>query len=115
MRLHDYLEFFAKEKPDHPYAEMDGTTMTYAEADRRANCICNGMLESGLAKGDRFSYLSKNSIDMAIMYFAASKAGTNFRNIGPACEAARRLRFAIFLSRPDWSVDSTRCTREFPA
>lgn len=75
MRLHDYLEFFAKEKPDHPYAEMDGVTTTYAEADRRANCICNGMLESGLEKGDRFSYLSKNSIDMAIMYFAASKAG----------------------------------------
>jgi|TARA_B100000315_G_scaffold259073_1_gene313490 acyl-CoA synthetase (AMP-forming)/AMP-acid ligase II len=75
MRLHDYLEYYARENPDHPYAEMDGVVVSYGEADIRANQIAHALLSAGLAKGDRFSYLSKNSIDMAIMFFAASKVG----------------------------------------
>lgn len=75
MRLHDYLEFYARETPDHPFAEMNGTSISYAQANERANRMAHGYLASGLAKGDRISYLSKNSIDMAIMFYAASKAG----------------------------------------
>ena len=75
MRLHDYLEYYARETPDHPFAEMEGTVVSYAEANRRANRFGHGLLRSGLSKGDRFSYLSKNTIDMAIMFLAASKVG----------------------------------------
>jgi acyl-CoA synthetase (AMP-forming)/AMP-acid ligase II len=75
MRLHDYIEFYARENPDRPYAEMDGRVVTYHQADLRANQIAQALLAAGLVKGDRFSYLSKNSIDMAIMFFGASKAG----------------------------------------
>ncbi len=75
MRLHDYLEYFARETPDLPYARMQDETVTYAEANARANQFANGLIECGLKKGDRFSYLSKNSIEMAVMYFGASKAG----------------------------------------
>jgi acyl-CoA synthetase (AMP-forming)/AMP-acid ligase II len=75
MRLHDYLEFFARENPDHPFADMNGASISYAQANERANRMAHGYLASGLEKGDRISYLSKNSIDMAIMFFAASKAG----------------------------------------
>ncbi len=75
MRLHDYLEFYARETPDQPFAEMNGASIGYAEANQRANRMAHGFLASGLGRGDRISYLSKNSIDMSIMFFAASKAG----------------------------------------
>ena len=28
MRLHDYLEFFARENPDHPFADMNGQVVS---------------------------------------------------------------------------------------
>ena len=75
MRLHDYLEYYAREQPDHPFAEMEGNSISYYDANHRANRFSHGLLESGLTNGDRFSYLAKNSIDMALMFFAASKVG----------------------------------------
>ena len=75
MLLHDYLEYFARETPDQHFAEMDGEVLTYAEADVRANRFANSLIAAGLAKGDRFSYISKNSIDFCLMYYAGSKAG----------------------------------------
>ncbi|MDA1298630.1 MAG: long-chain-fatty-acid--CoA ligase [Proteobacteria bacterium] len=75
MRLHDYLEYYGQETPEHTYAEMGDVAMSFAEADRRANTIAQALLAIGLVKGDRFSYLAKNSIDFALTYFAASKVG----------------------------------------
>ena len=75
MRLHDYLEFFARETPDHTCAAMDDRKLTYLEADRLANRFANSLLAQGLKKGDRFTYISLNSIDMVIMYYGAAKVG----------------------------------------
>jgi len=75
MRLHDYLEFFARETPAHSCAEMGGMKLTYLEVDRLANRFANSLLAQGLNKGDRFTYISLNSIDMVIMYYGAAKVG----------------------------------------
>jgi len=75
MRLHDYLEFFARETPDHPCTAMDDRILTYQEVDRLANRFANSLLAQGLKKGDRFTYISLNSIDMVIMYYGAAKVG----------------------------------------
>jgi len=75
MRLHDYLEFFARETPAHSCAEMGGMKLTYLEVDRLANRFANSLLAKGLNKGDRFTYISLNSIDMVIMYYGAAKVG----------------------------------------
>ena len=75
MRLHDYLEFFAQETPGHACAEMDKRKLTYLEVDRLANRFANSLLAQGLKKGDRFTYISLNSIDMVVMYYGAAKVG----------------------------------------
>ena len=75
MRLHDYLEFHAREHPDLDFAVMGDRRLTYAEADVRANQIANAFVEAGLQKGDRFAYLSKNSLQYPLVFFGASKAG----------------------------------------
>ena len=88
MRLHDYLEFHAREQPGADFAILGDRRVSYAEADVEANRLANAFADAGLRKGDRFAFLSKNSIEYPIMYYAASKAGVvpvplNFRLAPP--------------------------------
>jgi len=75
MRLHDFLEYRARMRPEAPFIEFGDRRMSYAEADSAANRFANALIAAGLAPGDRFTFLSKNCIEYALMYFAASKAG----------------------------------------
>lgn len=79
MRLHDYLEYYAKVQPDVTFAEFgagkDKLSLNYREANQRANQLANAFVSQNLERGDRIAYLSKNSIDMVLMYYAAAKAG----------------------------------------
>jgi len=79
MRLHDYLEYYAQAQPDVTFCEFvepnSRQTMSYAEANSRANQMARAMLDQGLQIGDRFTYLSRNSTDMILMFYAAAKMG----------------------------------------
>ena len=75
MRLHDYLEFYTAQTPGTEFAFFNGLSISYAEANDEVNRLANAFVAAGLEKGDRFGYLSKNSLDYVIMYYAASKAG----------------------------------------
>ena len=75
MRLHDYLEFYTAQTPDSEFAVFNGLSISYAEANDEVNRLANALAAAGLEKGDRFGYLSKNSADYVLMYYAASKAG----------------------------------------
>ncbi len=75
MLLHDLLEFRARVSPDAPFATMGSHTLSFREADRRANQLAHALAGAGLEKGDRFAILAKNCIEYALLYYAASKAG----------------------------------------
>ena len=75
MLLHSFLEFFGREYPDQPFAEYQGQILTYGEADAWSNRFANSLLASGLVKGDRFAWLSKNNLEICLMFFGASKVG----------------------------------------
>jgi fatty-acyl-CoA synthase len=75
MRLHDVLEYRARLQPDVEFAVFGGESISYAEADARANRIAHALLGAGLEVGDRVAVLAKNCIDYALLYFGASKAG----------------------------------------
>ena len=75
MLLHEYMEYFGREIPDHPCVEMEGTAYSYAEANRRCNQIAHACMSAGLKQGDRLAWLSKNSIDLMLIFYAASKLG----------------------------------------
>jgi acyl-CoA synthetase (AMP-forming)/AMP-acid ligase II len=75
MRLHDTLDYRGREQPDAEFAVGGGRRLSYREAVARANRMANALLGAGLAKGDRFAVLSKNSIEAALLYYAGSKAG----------------------------------------
>ncbi len=75
MRLQDNFEYYARIHGDAFYARCGNRTLTYAEANEEANRLANLLISQGLGVGDRFAYLSKNSLEMSILYHAAGKAG----------------------------------------
>lgn len=75
MRLHDFLDYRARECGDAELAMYGERRITYREASHEVNRIARAMIDSGLQVGDRITILSKNNIEYILLYFAASKAG----------------------------------------
>ena len=88
MLLHDSFDYFGRNAPSSEFAVEGDRSMTYGEALAETNRIANALIGAGLEKGDRFGLLAKNSIEYALVYYAASKAGAvpvplNFRLAPP--------------------------------
>ena len=74
MRLHDFLDYHARERGDAEFAIQGNRHLTYREALTETNRMANAFVNAGLQIGDRIAALSKNSIEYVLLYFAASKA-----------------------------------------
>jgi acyl-CoA synthetase (AMP-forming)/AMP-acid ligase II len=88
MRLHDYLDYRAREHPDTEFAVLGDRVITYRDAARATNQVANALVASGLQVGDRVALLSKNSIEYPLVMLGASKAGVvpvplNYRLAAP--------------------------------
>src|SRR3972149_6266940 len=88
MRLHDYLDFHAREHPDIAFAVLGDRQITYHEALAECNRLASAFASAGLSTGDRVALLSKNRIEDAPFFYAASKAGVvpvplNYRLAAP--------------------------------
>ena len=62
MRLHDYLDYHARETPNAEFAVQGERSLTYTEALAEADRIASAFVASGLAQGDRVAILSTNNI-----------------------------------------------------
>ena len=75
MRLHDYVDFLGREHPERVLAVCGDRQLSYGEAVAESNRLANALAGSGLGRGDRFAYLSKNSLEYPLLFIAASKIG----------------------------------------
>src|SRR3990172_1715627 len=75
MRLHDNLYYQVREHPDEEFAVQGDRRLTYREAVAETNRLANAFVSAGLQIGDRVAVLSKNSVEYAVLYYGASKAG----------------------------------------
>ncbi len=75
MRLHDYLEYWARIQPDGEFAVFGDERLRYAEADAGANRIANALIAAGLQLGDRAAFLGNNCLEFLLFYYGCSKAG----------------------------------------
>ena len=75
MRLHDFLDYRAREQGEAEFAVHGDRRLTYREAGAETNRLANALAAAGLQIGDRIGILSKNSIEYVLLYFAAAKAG----------------------------------------
>ena len=104
MRLHDTLDYSARENPDADFAVFQGERLSYRDAAAAANRLAHALVGAGLAAGDRFAVLSKNSIELVLLYYAGSKVGAvpvplNYRLAPPEWsyivrDAGARMLFA---------------------
>jgi acyl-CoA synthetase (AMP-forming)/AMP-acid ligase II len=71
MRLHDFLDYWARERPEAEFAFSGGRSLTFAEAAAAANRLAG----VGCGKGTRMAVLARNAPWYPLLYFAAAKAG----------------------------------------
>ena len=75
MRLHDFLDYHARERGDAQFAIQGNRQLSYRDALAETNRLANALVNAGLQIGDRIAVISRNSIEYVLLYFAASKAG----------------------------------------
>ncbi len=75
MRLHDFLDYWARERPYAEFAVAGGHVVSYAEAASVANRVANRLVALGCRKGSRVAVLAGNIAWYPVLYFAAAKAG----------------------------------------
>jgi fatty-acyl-CoA synthase len=88
MRIHEWLDYVAREKPERELAAQGSRRLTYAEGRTTANRLGHALRASGLRPGDRFAFLAKNCLEYSYLFFAASKCGAvpvplNYRLAAP--------------------------------
>ncbi|MDA1348717.1 MAG: long-chain-fatty-acid--CoA ligase [Chloroflexi bacterium] len=116
MRLHDFVDYHAREHPDAEFAVLGDRKLTYGDANEQINRLANAFSSTGIQKGDRVAVLSKNSIDYVILYYAASKAGVvpvplNYRLTPPEwTHIINDSQARMLIASADYvqSVDTTR-------
>jgi acyl-CoA synthetase (AMP-forming)/AMP-acid ligase II len=75
VRLHDFLDYWARERPAAEFAVGGGAAVTYADAAAAANRLASRLVALGCEKGDRVAVLARNGPWYPVLYYAAAKAG----------------------------------------
>lgn len=78
MSVGNILRRSAFNFPDKHALVFGSQRTSYAELNRRVNCIANSLLKMGLRKGDRVAVLLHNCPEFIEMYFACAKSGGIF-------------------------------------
>ena len=64
-------------RPQRVAIDCGGEVTTYAELDARSDRLAAGLLEAGLAPGDRVATLTATSPEHVVVFFACAKVGTD--------------------------------------
>jgi acyl-CoA synthetase (AMP-forming)/AMP-acid ligase II len=75
LHLHDYLDHRGAREPDTELSVLGTRAISCGDGASHAARLAAALVASGAAVGARVAYLSKNSIEFGLFYFAASKAG----------------------------------------
>jgi acyl-CoA synthetase (AMP-forming)/AMP-acid ligase II len=75
IRLHDFLDYRAREQPTAEFLSFAGERLTYEEAAARVDRIATSFARAGLRKGERIAVLAKNCLEYPLLFYGASKAG----------------------------------------
>ncbi|MEG1076282.1 MAG: AMP-binding protein [Mucinivorans sp.] len=75
--LHDWLEYWAEEQPEHDFMVFPDRNLrlSYAEFNLRADRFAKGLLHIGVRHGDKVGVWAKNIPDWLTLMFACSKIG----------------------------------------
>ncbi|MFD5669012.1 amino acid adenylation domain-containing protein [Streptomyces anthocyanicus] len=97
--LHELISGQARLTPDAVAVVCDGTSLTYAELDGRANQLARHLLEHGLGAEDFVAIALHKSLDAVISMLAVLKAGAAYLPIDPDYPA-ERITYMLDDARP---------------
>src|ERR1700741_5399000 len=88
LSVSDAISAHARLFPRRTATRDSAGTLTFADWDKRATRLANGLLGLGLAKGDRVALLAYNCVEWMELYVAIARAGLvavpiNFRLLAP--------------------------------
>ena len=75
LTLGRWIRDRARTTPAGVAIDCGGEVTTYAELDARSDRLAAGLLEAGLAPGDRVATLTATSPEHVVVFFACAKAG----------------------------------------
>ena len=73
--LHQALDDWAARQPKALFAAEAGRQMRYAEAQAATRRLAAAFQQTGLTPGQRVAVLSKNRIEVVLLYYAVARAG----------------------------------------
>ncbi|MCX4830316.1 non-ribosomal peptide synthase/polyketide synthase [Streptomyces sp. NBC_01016] len=97
----------AAERPDAPAVTFEGTTLSYAELDARANRFANALLARGVTPEARIGVLMERSDALAVTLLGIVKAGCAYVPLAPANPDERLVRLLDQVQAPLLVVDGT--------
>ncbi|WP_308117530.1 non-ribosomal peptide synthetase [Streptomyces anatolicus] len=74
----DLFEAQVSRTPQATAVAGDGTTLTYAELDARANRLANHLLATGVGPGSPVAVLQERSVDLVVSLLAVAKTGAAY-------------------------------------
>lgn len=92
--LHELFEGEASAHPNAPAITHEGTTLTYAELNARANRLAHLLLASSMRDEAPVAIAMQRSIDAIVAILAVLKSGRAYVPIDPDCPA-ERVRFML--------------------
>jgi len=75
MNLGSILQASADTRPDKVVVRLNDSTLTFRELDRAARGVATGLLERGIAPGDKVALMIPNLPDFSVAYFGILYAG----------------------------------------
>ena len=75
MNLGSILQASADTRPHKVVVRLNDSTLTFRELDRAARGVATGLLERGIAPGDKVALMIPNLPDFSVAYFGILYAG----------------------------------------
>ncbi|WP_329618540.1 non-ribosomal peptide synthetase [Streptomyces sp. S465] len=111
--LPELFEAQADRTPDAPALFFDGTELSYAEVDQRANRLARLLAERGAGPERCVAVAMERSADLVIALLAVVKAGAAYVPVDPAYPA-ERIAYMLTDSAPALLVTSTAVAAGLP-
>ncbi len=87
MRFEQFLRDSALRFPDKTALVASGRRLTYSQLDDLSDELAQGLIDRGIARGDRVVLFLDNSAEAVVSVFAVLKAGAVFSPVNPSTKA----------------------------
>src|SRR4029078_684709 len=87
MRFEQFLRHSAERFPDKTALVASGKRLTYSPLDDLSDELAQGLVDRGIARGDRVVLFLDNSAEAVVSIFAVLKAGAVFSPVNPSTKA----------------------------